>query len=89
MPIEPTISPKENCLAHESDGRVAILYPGDAEARRSATATNNRFAPLFSAFAASRIDAEPAVYHDDFCHIVRDQLLAQHGDLSNWPAPGK
>src|SRR5690349_3697629 len=62
-------------MAHESQGGVAILYPGDAEARRSATADNNRFAPLFHAFAASGIDAEPAVYHDDFCRAVREQLL--------------
>jgi hypothetical protein len=68
-------------MAHESDGRVAILYPGDAEARRSATATNNRFAPLFTAFATSRIDAEPAVYHDDFCQTVHDQLLQVDGVL--------
>ena len=68
-------------MAHENDGRVAILYPGDAEARRTATATNNRFAPLFSALAASQIAAEPAVYHDDFCHIVRDQLMQVDGVL--------
>src|SRR3954470_7139027 len=84
MPIEPTyhlFHRRRTAMAHESDGRVAILYLGGAESRRSATATNNRFAPLFSAFAASRIDAEPAVYHDDFCHIVRDQLLQVDGVL--------
>jgi hypothetical protein len=62
-------------MAHESAGRVAILYPGDDEARRNATADNNRFAPLFHAFAESGIDAEPVVYHDDFCHAVREQLM--------------
>src|SRR5882672_358720 len=56
-------------------GRVAILYPGDAEARRNATPENNRFAPLFSAFAVKRVHVEPAVYHDDFCEEVRRQLL--------------
>jgi hypothetical protein len=55
--------------------RVAILYPGDAESRHAATATNNRFAPLFSAFAEDGIQAEPAVYHDDFCAAVHAQLL--------------
>lgn len=68
-------------MASENFGRVAILYPGDEETRRNATATNNRFAPLFHAFAASRIDAEPAVYHDDFCHEVHDQLLHVDGVL--------
>jgi hypothetical protein len=62
-------------MAHENYGRVAILYPGDDEIRRNATPTNNRFAPLFSAFAARNIDAEPAVYHDNFCNIVREQLM--------------
>jgi hypothetical protein len=62
-------------MAHEREGRVAILYPGDAEARRNATADNNRFAPLFQAFAESGIGAEPAVYHDDVCHAVREQLM--------------
>jgi hypothetical protein len=57
------------------NGRVAIVYPGDAEARRNATPANNRFAPLFSAFAAAGVVAEPAVYHDDFCAAVREQLL--------------
>lgn len=62
-------------MTHEPQGRVAILYPGDEEARRSATPANNRFAPLFSAFAAGGIQPEPAVYHDAFCDAVREQLL--------------
>jgi len=68
-------------MINKSYGRVAILYPGDAETRRNATSTNNRFAPLFSAFAASGIDAEPAVYHDDCCHSVREQLRQIDGVL--------
>jgi hypothetical protein len=55
--------------------RVAIVYPGNAEARRNATAENNRFADLFAAFAAEGVDAQPAVYHDDFCSEVREQLF--------------
>lgn len=62
-------------MAHENSGRVAILFPGDEQARRNATPANNRFAPLFDAFAASGIDAEPAVYHDTFCDTVREQLM--------------
>lgn len=62
-------------MTHQNQGRVAILYPGDEQARRNATPANNRFAPLFSAFAAAGIHAEPAVYHDDLLQAVREQLL--------------
>src|SRR3712207_5804242 len=68
-------------MIQDSHGRVAILYPGDEEVRRNAMPNNNRFAPLFSAFTASGIDAEPAVYHDDFCQTVREQLLQVDGVL--------
>lgn len=61
--------------------RVAIVYPGDAAARHTATAENNRFAPLFSAFAEAGISAEPAVYHDDLRAEVRTQLLQVDGVL--------
>ena len=62
-------------------GRIAIVYPGDYEGRRNATVENNRFAELFRAFAAKGIHAEPAVYHDDFCTEVRDQLMQVDGVL--------
>jgi hypothetical protein len=62
-------------MTSSPSGRVAIVYPGTEDTRRNATASNNRFAPLFSAFAASGIHAEPAVYHDDFCQAVREQLM--------------
>ncbi len=55
--------------------RVAILYPGDEETRRNATAENNRFADLFRAFAAAGAHVEPAVYDDAFHDEVRQQLL--------------
>jgi hypothetical protein len=61
--------------------RVAILYPGNRETRRSATAENNRFADLFRAFAAEGVRTEPAVYHDEFCGEVRQQLLGCDGVL--------
>jgi hypothetical protein len=66
---------KEKPMAHDNRGRIAILYPGDYGERTNATAENNRFADLFRAFAAKEIHAEPAVYHDDFCAEVRDQLM--------------
>lgn len=61
--------------------RVAILYPGDWEARRNATAENNRFADLFRAFAAAGVEVEPAVYDDAFHDEVRQQLLRCDGVL--------
>ena len=68
-------------MAHDDRGRIAILYPGDYGDRTNATAENNRFADLFRAFAAKGIRAEPAVYHDDFCAEVRDQLMQVDGVL--------
>ncbi|MEN9558970.1 MAG: hypothetical protein RLZZ502_181, partial [Pseudomonadota bacterium] len=56
--------------------KVAIVYPGDAVARQTATAANNRFANLFTAFAQAGISAQPCVYHDDFAAEVRQQLLS-------------
>lgn len=62
-------------MAETQHGRIAIVYPGDAEIRRSATPQNNRFAPLFQAFAEAGVTAEPAVYHDEVCDEVRAQLM--------------
>ncbi len=61
--------------------RLAILSSGDREARRNTTADTSRFADLFRAFAAGRIHAEPAIYHDDFCEEVRQQLMQVDGVL--------
>lgn len=61
--------------------RIAILYPGDQAVRRNATAENNRFSELFAAFAAKGVHVEPAVYHDDFCEEVREQLKQVDGVL--------
>ncbi|CAD7845223.1 MAG: hypothetical protein [Olavius algarvensis Delta 4 endosymbiont] len=56
-------------------GRIAILYPGDRQVRQNATPDNNRLALIFNSFSELDIEAEPAVYHDDFCEEVREQLL--------------
>ena len=66
-------------MAQDSDVRLAILSPGDRQARRNATAENSRFADLFRAFAARRIHVEPAIYHDDFYEEVREQLMRVDG----------
>jgi hypothetical protein len=61
--------------------RIAILYPGNQEARETATCESSRFTDLFRALAAEGVQTEPAVYHDDFCAEVRQQLLSCHGVL--------
>src|SRR5258706_11205353 len=60
---------------------VAILWRGDAAARRDATPQNSRFVRVFEALAASGIEARPAVYDESFAGAVRDQLLAVDGVL--------
>lgn len=54
--------------------KVALLYPGDRIARDRADPAASRFAALFEAFAAAGVNAQPAVWHDDFANEVRDQL---------------
>ncbi len=53
---------------------LALLYPGDRAMRDRADPVESRFAPLFEAFAAAGVNAEPAVYHDDFADEVAAQL---------------
>jgi len=59
--------------------RVALLYPGDREARQRANPEESRFSKLFDTLAALGAHAEPAVYHDEFCDEVRQQLLKVDG----------
>lgn len=61
--------------------RIAIVYPGDLEIRKTATANNNRFSPLFQALAAMNAEVDPVVYHPDFADEVYQQLLAVDGVL--------
>jgi hypothetical protein len=61
--------------------RVALLYPGDLAARATMNSANNRFANVAAALAQCGINAEPAVYSDDFVDEVRRQLLAVDGVL--------
>ncbi len=55
--------------------KVALLYPGDRAARDHADPAASRFAALFEALGAAGVNAEPAVYHDDFADEVMAQLL--------------
>ncbi len=61
--------------------KIAIVWRGDAEARRNATPQNNRFHRVFEELAALGIDAQPAVYDEEFADAVRSQLLAAGGVL--------
>ena len=60
---------------------IAILWRGDATARREATPRNNRFVRVFEALAACGIEARPVVYDESFAAAVRDRLLAADGVL--------
>jgi hypothetical protein len=62
-------------------GKIAIVWRGDTEARRTATPTNSRYRRVFDELAAAGIEAEPAVYDDSFVDEVRAQLLGVDGVL--------
>lgn len=62
-------------------GRVAILWRGDQEARRSASPETSRFKAVFTALAEVGVDAEPVVYEDDALDLVRSQLAKFDGVL--------
>ena len=62
-------------MADNNKKRVAILYPGDREVRENATPDNNRLSLIFKSFGDLGVHAEPAVYHDEFCEEVHQQLL--------------
>jgi hypothetical protein len=68
-------------MTKDTNGRLALLWRGDREARRTTTAENGRFVPVFEALAAAGIKAEPAIYDDDFIDEVRAQLLNVDGVL--------
>lgn len=61
-------------MASSAPLRIALLYPGDREARDRADPGASRFAALFEAFGAAGVAAEPAVWHDDFADDVAAQL---------------
>jgi hypothetical protein len=68
-------------MATGKTGRLAVLWRGDAEARRNATPQNNRFYRIFEELSALGIHAEPTVYADDIADEVREQLLRVEGVL--------
>ncbi|HEV8030249.1 MAG TPA: hypothetical protein VGP42_04445, partial [Stellaceae bacterium] len=61
--------------------KIAIVSRGDIATRRAATPQNSRFYRVFEELAALGIDAEPAVYDEEFADEVRAQLLVADGVL--------
>ena len=69
---------------HQLDSKpykIAIVWRGDREARQAATPQNNRFYRIFEELAALGLQAEPAVFDENFVDEVREQLLAVDGVL--------
>ena len=61
--------------------KVAVVWRGDRETRRTATPQNNRFHRVFEELSAVGIRAAPAVYDEEFADEVREQLLTMDGVL--------
>lgn len=77
-------SPSFHALPTAMDGtraRIAILYPGDSEARARSDPREGRFFNLFEAFAQQGVAAEPAIYNDECVDEVAEQLLKVQGVL--------
>jgi hypothetical protein len=63
------------------EAKIAVVWRGDRETRRSATPQNNRYHRVFEALIGIGIHAEAAVYDEAFADEVREQLLAVDGVL--------
>ena len=63
---------KDDEMMTEQAPRVAVVWRGDQEVRRTATPQNNRFYRVFEELAALGIHAEPAVYDEAFEDEVRE-----------------
>jgi hypothetical protein len=61
--------------------KVALLWHGDRQARDTAILEGGRFRGVAEALRQAGVEAEPAVYADEFADEVRDQLLKVHGVL--------
>jgi len=56
--------------------KVAVVWRGDAEARRTADPAKTRLASIFTALAEAGFAPEPCVYDENLAAEVRAQLLA-------------
>lgn len=60
----------------EQSFKVAVVWRGDAEARRTADPATARLSPIFRALSDAGLAAEPCVYDENLADEVRTQLLA-------------
>ncbi|HHB77518.1 MAG TPA: hypothetical protein ENK84_13430 [Desulfobulbus sp.] len=63
-------------MQKNSIGKVAVVCPGDRRLRQSGLPEDHRLMPVFHALTEKGMHVEAAVYHDDFCDEVHNQLLA-------------
>lgn len=68
--------------------RVALLWSGDSEERRTATLETSRLAGVAVALRDAGLDVRPAVYNDDLRDEVFDQLVDVEAVLV-WVNPGE
>jgi hypothetical protein len=61
--------------------KVALVWRGDLETRRTAASQNSRFHRVFEELSAIGIRATPVVYDEEFADEVREQLLTMDGVL--------
>ena len=61
--------------------KVALLWRGDRQTRLDARPAESRLHAIFEALIRRGVEAEPAVYSEDFAEEVRDQLLRMDGVL--------
>jgi len=70
-----------NRMTNQAATKVAILWPGARDARRSADLAASRYRGVGEALRAAGLSAEPAVYADEFADEVREQLVRVDGVL--------
>ncbi len=51
-------------MSEQKGSKIAVVWRGDATARRNATPQNNRYVRVFEELAALGIEAEPAVFDE-------------------------
>jgi hypothetical protein len=68
-------------MTDSDQGRVALVWRGDPEARARANTREGRLAPVFAELAREGVAAEPAVYCEEAEAEVREQLLGVNGVL--------
>jgi hypothetical protein len=76
-----TLAGGESPMSAVKPQRIAVVWRGDAAARRNATPHNNRYVRIFEELPAFGIEAEPVVFDESVADEVRTQLPAVDGVL--------